>query len=88
MNVNNPATKNAVLILSNCPCDKCKLCFKAELYIPNAYDVPPVVAEAIKAHNNKGILDIIVVDVVPVGILLLLLSLVVAVVVATSSSSL
>lgn len=31
INVNNPATKNAVLILSNCPCVKCKLCLSAEL---------------------------------------------------------
>ena len=55
--LNKPATKKAVLMESSCPCDKFKLCLRAELYKPKAYEVPPVVAEAKKAQTKLGMLE-------------------------------
>ena len=57
--LNSPATKNAVLMLSSSPCVKRNCRFNAAAYNAKAYDVPPVVAEAAKATTRLGIFEIV-----------------------------
>jgi hypothetical protein len=54
-----PATKNAVLMVLSSLCVKPKFSFRADAYAPNAYDVPPVVADAEKAQTNDGIFEMV-----------------------------